>query len=551
MADALDLADLPPSYRLITSRAEDISQMTLVAHTPAPNFELVSRIHGWRPIPAARIISAAEKRKARDCPLCNADAKAHSIVWHAYGTKKSVDGAVVAAQDSGIDGVTPALIKRHFPNHNYDQPQPLKRLAVEDQLHLADTLSDRSRRILLTIYRQRALSTRQIIQLFFESTTSNDKSAAKSAYRLLHELRFEHLLYPFRTERRKSPEVYYALGRHAVPYVERQEGRLTGDTTAVTKREQVKEYQLEHDIMAADVFVQMRRQLYTSRGQDNLVEVDGQPMSLHLPTECWWGERSLRMGFTDAVSGAEMTVIPDGFAGLRMNDGRHHQYMLPFFIEWDSGHKTLEDTTEQMVNHVALARSGAVGKRFPQLALPDYAPPILMVTSTPNRALRISMAVKQALEAKGLTQADVPMMLITDLETMRQSAYAPGAWREIMADGIPGQPQNLVELLLRANAGLIERAPIHWRVPIVMDSDGARPTSSKSPAFAKGRDRRGEALPRFNALKDPLATMATGTAFEAQVGDLIDEGDQDTTGLDRLAEIVVELEGIELALAGD
>lgn len=515
--------------------------MTLVTDNSAPSFELVSRIHGWKPVPAARIISAAEKRKQRDCPLCNAGERDHSLVWHAYGVKKNINGAVVASQEAGLTGVTPDVVKRHFPNHNYDQPAPNKRLSVDEQLHLTDSMSERAQRMLEVVYRQRALSTKQLVQLFFESTTKNDTSASKSAYRLLHELRFEHLLYPFRTERRKAPEVFYALGRHAVPHVERTEGRLTGDTVAVTKRSQVKEYQLEHDIAAADVFVQMRRQLYTSRGQDNLVSVEGQELSLHLPTECWWGERSLRMAYTDPASQTEQVVIPDGFAALRMNDGRKRQFMLPFFIEWDSGHKNIDETVQQLVNYVALSRSGAIGKRFPQLDVAGYGVPVCMVTNTANRALRLAQMTKAALQAKGLTAADVPAMFITDVETMRNSAYAPGAWREVMAEGV-GHPRNIAEQLLAANETLTETAPVHWRVPLVMDPDGARPKGQVS-AFTR-TDRRGEILPRFESLRDEIVPMAADTAHDSVVGDLIAEGERETTGLDRLNEICAQLADI-------
>ena len=525
--------------------------MTVVADIPTAGVTLVNRIHGWKPVPSARIISAAEKRKQKDCPLCNATEREHSVVWHAYGTKKDVKGAVVAAQDLGLS-VTPELIKRHFPNHNYDQPAPLKRLSVEEQLHLADTLSDRSRRILLTVYRQRALSTRQIVQLFYESSTSNDTSAKKSAYRDLHGLRFEHLLYPFRTEKRKSPEVHYALGRHAIPYVENQEGRLTGETSAVSRRDQVKEYQLEHDLLAADVFVQMRRQLYTSRTQDNLVPINGQPMSLHMPTDCWWGERSLRMAYPDPVTRAEQQIIPDGFAAIKVNDGRHYQFMLPFFIEWDSGTKPIETTTEQLVNYVSLARSGSVGKRFPQLNVEGYAPPVLMVTSTPARAQRLAGLTKAALAEKGLTAADVPGMFITDLETMRNSAYAPGAWREVMADGPVGQPLNIVEHLLNANRKLIDVAPIHWRVPIVMDPDGARPAVPKTGFQRGGRDRKAKILPRYNEVKARLAGhQITDPELATQVQLLISEGDEETTSLDRVDVIIGMLEDIAAQLDGE
>lgn len=474
------LEALPEAYRLILSQAEDISDMTLVPYRNNPELELVPRIHGWKPIPAARIVSAAQRRRSKDCPLCQAEDRPHSMVWHAYGVKKNVDAAVEAAHDAGLEGVSAKLVRNHLRNHNYNQPAPLKRLSREEMLQVTDSISDRGRKILLAVYRQRALSTRQIVRLFFEPETSSDESAQKSAYRLLHELRFKHLLYPFRVEDKKSPEVYYSLGKYATAFIEEYEGALNGEA-AVTRRDQVKEYQLEHDLKAADVFVQLRRQLYTNRTKQNLVVVDGREMSLNLPTECWWGSRSLTMGYSTAEG--EKTMVPDGFGALQFNDGRKRQFQLPFFLEWDSGHKTVEDSADQLVNYILFARDGSAGKRFPQLACEGYGVPVLFVTSTPARSQRLSQLVREKAEKRGLAAEDAPLLLITDSETMENSGWAPGAWREVFADQPSGR--NLAEQLLAGNQALNEGSPIHWRLPINIDLAGGMPAAAKMPAFLR------------------------------------------------------------------
>jgi len=481
MTDQPDkIQELPEAYQLILSKAEDISQMTIIPFRDRPDLELVPRLHGWKPIQAARLISAAEKRKAKDCPLCQADEKQLSAVWHAYGVSKDVEAAVKAAHDSSLSDVSAKIVKRHFPNHNYDQPAPAKRLSREEMLQLTGSLSERGQRVLIAVYRQRALSTRQIVQLFMESETSSDESAKKTAYRLLHELRFKHLIYPFRVENRKSPEVFYALGKWAVPFVTEHEGRLTGEAS-VTRRDQVKEYQLEHDINAADMFVQLRSQLYTNRNKEGLVEVEGRKMSLHLPAECWWGSRSLMMGYRTAEG--EKTIVPDGFAALQFNDGRKRQFQLPFFLEWDSGYKTNEDTAEQLVNYVLFSRGGSIGLRFPQLKVEGYKVPVLMVTSTPARAQKLASLVREKMAARGLTYEDAPLLLISDAETVSNSGWTAGVWREVLLEEPSGL--GLAEQLLAGNQTLIDSAPIHWRLPVQIDLDGAVPASSKMPSFLR------------------------------------------------------------------
>src|SRR5262245_2142246 len=77
------VAELPNCYSLILSEVNtDLSSMTVVDNTPA--FPLVSRVHGWRPIASARILRAAELKKQKDCPLCQASDDQHSVIWHAY-----------------------------------------------------------------------------------------------------------------------------------------------------------------------------------------------------------------------------------------------------------------------------------------------------------------------------------------------------------------------------------------------------------------------------------------------------------------------------------
>lgn len=495
-------------FSLILSAVnEDLSDMTLVDNKP--DFPLVARLHGWKPVPAARITRAAERKKS-GCPLCDADPKAHSVVWHAYGVDKDVDGAHAAALDQGLE-IELAQVKRHFISHSFLQPAPLKRISSDEMLYLANGLKDREKQILLAVYRMRVLKTSQIADLFFASTTNNDTAASKSALRTLHKLRYSHMLYQYSTEQRKSPEKYYFLGRHAAPFIERQEGRLVGQPY-VTDASTVSEFFIEHDVNAAEVFVQMRKQLYANRDRENLVEVHGQKQHLHLPAETWWSARSLAFAYQNPFTATEQRIIPDGFAALTINDGRHQQYRLPFFYEWDSGWKPLEETVEQLANYVSFAVSGAVGKRFPKLEVDGYFPPVLVVTNTPNRAYKLAQMTREACAHHA--PEHVPAMFVTDMETLRNGAWTPGAWRSVH-DEESLAPISLAEHLLDANRVLLERAPIHWRMGIEMDPEGARPKAKGAPALSAKRPTAVTPSP----LDIPMTSPAPATTADLEEED--------------------------------
>lgn len=468
-----ELARLPKSYSMILSRVqEDLSTMTLVA--PTNEFRLVPRIHGWRPIPSARILKAAELQKQKDCPLCHASPEQHAAAWYAYGIKRDATAAVRASQDGGVTGVTPKIIKQHFPNHNYEQPAP-KRIKTDDMLYLGQQLKPREQKILQAVYRQRVLSTRQIIDLFFQQETSNNVSAQKSAYRTLHKLRHGHFLYPYRTRNKRSPEVFYFLGRYAAPWIESQEGSPIGNPY-VSSHADIKEYLLEHDSKAADVYVQMRKQLYANRDKNNVVSVNGTPQHLYLDDSSWYGARGLNFGYPDPFTGTDQKIIPDGFGTLNLNDGRHMQFRLPFFYEWDSGAKNIDETIDQLTHYVGFAMSGAVGKRFPQLEMKDYFPPILVVTNTPLRAHKLAKGVRAACAKYG--DASVPPIFTTDQETLGGRAFAPGSWNVAQGDGSTDSSTNIAEHLLAASEKLNQGGGVHWRVALLMDPEGAVPKAS-------------------------------------------------------------------------
>lgn len=456
--------------RILSGVETDLSELTLIPNTDFNRFQVVPRVEGFKPLPPPRAVQAKPKGVS-ECPLCVADSHAHSVLWHAYGGSK-VTQVVKAAQDLGMTSVNAQVVRNHFRNHFYLQPIPLKRSSNQEMLEAGQNLTDREKQILLAVYRQRMLTSKQIDRLFFEPTTNTPGASEKSAYRTLHKLRFSHYLYQYRQNSKKAPEVFYFLGRWGAPYVESQEGRLVGSPYMTqTEAESFSGQLIRHDVDASEIFVQLRGQAYTNRDRDRLVSVGGKRMTVYMPTECWWGARSLGMNYTNPLDGSETRLIPDGFAALTLNDGHHLQFRLPFFLEWDSGSKAADDTASQMSDYISFNLSGAVAERFPQLRAPGYCPPVLMVTNSAQRAYRLAQLTR-AVCAKHSPDS-VPPMFITDRQTMLGGVWAPGAWRSIHSEE-HDQSLTLADHLLAANARLIEHNPLHWRQSLVIDLEGAR-----------------------------------------------------------------------------
>ena len=474
MPDQEHLLALPEYFTTLLEHSEDISQQVLVAWPEQIEGELVNRIPGWPQVKTSKTTKAAERNKKKDCPLCAfalSNPKEHGKIWEAYaGEEKNLDGVVSQAQDMGVPGINPSLAKKHFQSHNYDQPAPFSRLSAEERIKIIENIPDRKGRIpviLVALYRHRFLSRKQLVQLLIPGTQIS-QSDDKTISRLLSKLRFNHAVYEFYRDR-EGQKKYYALGGYGVPFVEQIESRLIGKV-GVTKREHVSDMKMAHDIKASDVYILMRCQLYDLKNQ---IQLGQQPVAVDMPPESWWAERNLSMAFQ--VPGGEQKVEPDGFATLAINDGRHLQAQLPMWLEWDSGHKR-ERTIQQIVNYLGFMNSPAPGKRFPQTNVPGYRIPLLMVTSTPERAADLCGLVrKQALE-QNMDIDGAPLMLITDQKTMETGSWLPGAWRDIRSGEI--RQENLAELLLEASRPLLDAKPIHIRESIQIDHDGAKPINN-------------------------------------------------------------------------
>lgn len=449
----------------------EVSQETIVANNPVPEGPLVSRISGWRPPRAARLMNPTKSSAREACELCDTDADTHSQVWHAYGPERDNSGALQVARDLGLTEIQAKQLKQHFASHNYHQPAPRGRKTIEEMSELAEGLRDREKQMLLSVYRQKVLTSNQLSRLFFAETTKDETSERRAAYRTLNKLRFSHLLFHYRPKRTKRPEVYYFLGRYSEPWVEAHEGRIHGQGY-VTDAASVSELMLSHDIGAAEVFVSMREQLFEKRGAQPVKLGDNTVMP-SLPVDCWYGARSLMLGYK-GPNEEEMKMVPDGFAALTVPvDGE--QTRLPFFVEYDTGYRSEEDALNQLMAYVRMQSQGVHAQRFPQL-MANSPVPVLMVTSTATRAARLADALRERIAQTGLPRESVPAFLFTDKKTVEASAWKPGAWRSVDHSERDGN-LSLLDYLMGSNRRLVEVNALDGRLPVDIDLNAGRPAA--------------------------------------------------------------------------
>ena len=449
----------------------DLTDQTIVPASPVPEGLLASRISGWRPPLASRLMRPTRKAASKPCQLCESSPEVHSLVWHAYGPQRDTNGALQMARDSELTEISAKQLSQHFSSHNYHQPAPHGRKTAQQMMELASGLSERRQQVLLAAYRQRVLTAKQLSRLFYAEDTSTESSQRKNAYRDLNELRFQHLLFHYRPSRTKQPEVYYFLGRYAAPWVEAHEGRVHGEAYK-TDAASISETMLPHDVGAAEMFVAMREQLYASRDAQPIL-MDGQMIEPSLPVDCWYGARSLQLGY-EGGQGQQLKKEPDGFAALTVPYGMGHT-RLPFFMEWDRGTREVDDVIEQLLAYVQMQTCGAHAKRFPQLDA-SQTMPVMMVTSTPTRAKRLADELRARIAAIGIERSKLPLFLFSDQQTIAQAAHKPGAFRSVF-DEQTDATKTLADYLLEGNLQLAEMNVLDGRLPVEIDLHAGRPAS--------------------------------------------------------------------------
>ena len=506
----------PPSTALAgTSAAAPESQDAQgAAPAPAgPEGRAEAREPGATPAGSGTVIAMQHQSPGPDCPICplsgpavlpgarNRLEQGHSYAFRAWEEWNPAEPARTWAprvqtvlSELGIKASVDQIVD-HFNKHRIEQPAMPGNLDNELYRRQAMELKQRQRDLLNALYCQRVLTSGQIREVFYRP--GRRPEAAKKAAQLdLRPLCQGHYLYRvFPNEKmlglRNAPAKFatttlWFLGKRAVPFIQAAH-ELSFQPPYANGVETISTETLIHDIRANEVFVSLARtinkrsgKIFTSWGEA-LVGYD--PMNWYGP-----GPRSLAMGFGDPLSTDYLRIKPDGMATISLlhRSDEHAETMLPFFIEYDHGTKDVRDVAQQLFVYHLLAKSGAVGKRFPQLDVEGYAVPVIMVFSDPKQREAVHKRFLQLAEETGVKRG--APILLADEEAWSIKPFAPGVCRDAWQENVS---EAFLEVLLRSARPLAEKRPLPPGSFLQLDPTGAPARAAgagTAAAKAEGRE---------------------------------------------------------------
>jgi hypothetical protein len=418
------------------------------------------------------------RRPAEDCPLCplwgvawdDADTtthrKQHAVaeeLWAAWDGSTGWEQRV--QQVAAVHGVTASAeqIKRHFSSHRIEQPYLSRRPAKPLVLAEISQLPERARALLTATYRQRMLTREQAIEVFFAGSHRTRKAAEVEADRLLTHLARRHFLYRWyppktwpKTLRSPSAEflrsVSYFAGRGLQPWAEEQNAGPVWPENFVGLARQVGLATLQHDVACSQLYVDLVKAIRVRGGTLELP--DRGVLECSAPVANWYGSRQVRFVFYDERRSCDVDMKPDGFATLALGrssyaEGALPPCQLPFFYEVDRGTKGEIEVAQQMLDYHRLAISSAVGDRFPELDVPGYAVPLIMLF--PDRK-RLETVVRSFLRqaAKEHLQTGAPILVGVNGE------WAADPFSIELVHAWDGRTFSLLDALLRSSRRLRE-----------------------------------------------------------------------------------------------
>lgn len=390
------------------------------------------------------------------CPVCRPplDAREDEL-WRAWTTDHLETWC-------RTHGVTPRQATIHIRRHGMAQPPPAGRLNRERARGRVAGLPPRGVLLLELLHRVRVAGAEDLAPFLFGA----DPKAGAKTRDLLERMAALDLVYrywPLRAidRRQRAPHPVWLLGRDAGPWVERTFHQQMWPGSFAQTPEDVREELLRHDIGANRVVATWARcaldGVTTARGS----------ASAAIDARNWWGSRHLGIGLLDPATGQPMTMRPDGLVALSLlfHDPAADcaSVLLPFFLEYDRGSRTLDNVTQQLAAYDALARSGAAGRRLPQLALPGVRLPVVMVFTKPSR--------RRGVVAR-MVDGGLPMAGVITMD--EAAARAPGALVDAHAHPGAGDPVALVDALLAEHAALVAQRRVTAHSRLVIDRSGAR-----------------------------------------------------------------------------
>jgi len=421
------------------------------------------------------------RRPDPGCPLCplwgvpwrddkpETHRRQHTVaeeLWAAWDGSADWERKVIrVAAEHGI-AVSVEQARIHFSRHRIEQPYLSRRPAAPLVLAEVGLLSPRNQEILRVVYRQRLLSREQAIELFFLEGHRSRKASEVDADRVMTHFARRHLLYRWYPptvwpKSLRNPgtgfakSVFYFAGRALQPWVESTEPGPVWPENFVGLSRQVGLAILQHDIACTQVFVDIVHSLRAREGVVMVGEGEGaQAVAVRAPMANWFGSRQTRLVFYDQRRSCDIDMKPDGFASLAVersgfDKGAIAPCQLPFFYEFDRGNKEVISVAQQMLDYHRLAVAGAVGERFPDLAVPGYATPMLMLFPDRKRLETVVRSFLREAAKEGFTMgAPILVGVAPDWSADPFAAELIHAW--------DGRPFRLLDALLLASRRLRE-----------------------------------------------------------------------------------------------
>jgi hypothetical protein len=146
---------------------------------------------------------------------------------------------------------------------------------------------------------------------------------------------------------------------------------------------------------------------------------------------------------------------------------------LPFFYEYDRGSKSSLDVARQLLSYHLLARTRKAAERFPDLDIPGYAVPVLMVFSDRARLRNAHRRFLELAAAADLVRG-VPIILVAE-EDWLADPLARGICR--LAWDEKARTFSFMDLLMRASAPLIASRSVLASQTLAIDNKAARRTT--------------------------------------------------------------------------
>jgi hypothetical protein len=402
-------------------------------------------------------------RVQRTCPLCLLGQAQHDTLWYSYQATRDYPAPTGRAQALGLD-VTEALVKQHFQYHRIVQPPPKGYLKRERALARGQALPKRLQALVELVARVPGLSGTQLAETFYWYGHPSQLAAARNGcYRDLRRLLFDDFLYRYYPPTdgrahlsglRHDQLALFYLGREGVPLAEAH-GLEIGRRDWINRREQFDDpFRVLLGHSATEIVGRIQRQL---RQQQTLVggwELQNMRFELSFQPSNWFGPQHLAQRFDDPLLG-QQRIRPSGLAaiGLTTSD-RQNSLLAPFFTEYDAGSISPARQAEMLLAYIGYMRSGALREHFPQLAVPGFAPPVLVVCRRVERVGQLQREALRLIARRNLARERLPVMVITDEATTETHALMGTSWLSLWGSGEERRHQ-LLEVLLRAARPLV------------------------------------------------------------------------------------------------